>query len=91
MRKQQGVTLSGLLIWAVALVFLALLGFKVAPAYFEYLTIQKEFKEMASDPALSRRRKERQSNGLSITARRSTTSPPSLPRTSKSARTATAS
>jgi hypothetical protein len=53
MRKQKGVTLSGLLVWAVALVFLALLGFKVAPAYFEYLTIQKEFKEIASDPSLA--------------------------------------
>jgi hypothetical protein len=53
MRKQKGVTLSGLLIWAVALVFLALLGLKVAPAYFEYLTIQKEFKEIASDPSLA--------------------------------------
>jgi len=53
MRRQKGVSLSGLLMWAVALIFLALLGFKVAPAYFEYLTVQKEFKEIATDPALS--------------------------------------
>jgi hypothetical protein len=53
MRKQKGVTLSGLLMWAVALVFLALLGFKVAPAYIEYLTIQKEFKDIASDSLLA--------------------------------------
>jgi len=53
MRKQKGVSLSGLLMWAVALIFLALLGFKVAPAYFENLTIQKEFQEIANDPAMS--------------------------------------
>ena len=53
MRRQKGVTLSGLLLWAVALVFIALLGFKVGPAYFEYLTIQKEFKEIATDPAMA--------------------------------------
>ncbi len=53
MRSQKGLSLSGFLLWAVIAVFAALVGFKVAPAYFEYLNIQKQFKAMANDTALS--------------------------------------
>ncbi len=53
MRRQTGLSLSGFLLWAVVLVFAALLGFKIAPAYFEYLTIQKQFKAIASEPSMS--------------------------------------
>lgn len=53
MRRQRGLSLSGFMLWAVILVCVALLGFKLAPAYFEYLSIQKQFKAVASDPALS--------------------------------------
>jgi hypothetical protein len=38
--RQTGVSLSGLLIVAVLLVFVALLGLKVAPAYLEFYTIR---------------------------------------------------
>ena len=40
-RKQQGLSLSGLLVWSVILVMVAIYGFKIAPAYFEYSTIKK--------------------------------------------------
>ncbi len=53
MRMQRGVTLSGFLLWAIIVVFAVLLGFKVGPAYFEYLSIQKQLKAIANDPGIS--------------------------------------
>lgn len=41
MRKQTGVTLSGLLISLVILIVLGLLGLKVIPAYIEFYTAKK--------------------------------------------------
>lgn len=41
MRKQTGVTLSGLLIALVILIVLGLLGLKVTPAYIEFYTAKK--------------------------------------------------
>ena len=52
MRRQRGLGLSGFLLWSVIVVFAVLLGFKVAPAYIEYLIIQKQFKAIANDTAL---------------------------------------
>lgn len=52
MKKQQGVTLSGFLMWAIVLVALLLLAFKVGPAYMEYYNIQKQFRAMAQDPGV---------------------------------------
>ena len=51
MSKQQGLTMSGFLTWAVIFAFGALLAFKLGPAYMEDLTIQKHFKAVASDSA----------------------------------------
>ncbi|MDP2241642.1 MAG: DUF4845 domain-containing protein [Burkholderiales bacterium] len=53
MHKQKGVSLSGLLIWSVILVLVALLGFKVGPAYMEYFSVRQQFKAIANDPAMS--------------------------------------
>lgn len=50
MRKQQGVTLSGFLLWSVVLVFAALLAFRIGPPYFEYMTIKKQLKAITEDP-----------------------------------------
>jgi hypothetical protein len=36
--------------WSVVFIFAALLGFKIGPPYFEYFTIQKQFKAIAEDP-----------------------------------------
>ena len=52
MRKQEGFTLTGFMVWAVVLIFAALLAFKIAPAYMEYFAIQKQLKVIANDPAL---------------------------------------
>ena len=49
-KKQQGVTLSGLLIWCVILIFLAIGGMKVVPAYVEAQTIKGILKTVGKDP-----------------------------------------
>ncbi|MEK6594676.1 MAG: DUF4845 domain-containing protein [Pseudomonadota bacterium] len=51
MYKQKGITLSGFLLWAMVLVFIALIGFKVGPSYFENMSIQKQFKAIVNDPS----------------------------------------
>lgn len=52
MRKQRGVSLSGLLFWSVVLIFVALLGFKIGPPYAEYFTIRQQLRAIASDPSV---------------------------------------
>ncbi len=49
-KKQRGVTLSGLLIWCVILIFLSIGGMKVVPAYVEAQTIKGILKTVANDP-----------------------------------------
>jgi hypothetical protein len=51
MKKQEGVTLSGFLLWSIVLVTFLLVGFRVGPAYFEYYVISKQFRAIAGDPA----------------------------------------
>lgn len=50
--RQNGVSLSGLLVVVVVLVLLASLGFKVIPPYIENKTIQSQFEELSRDPDL---------------------------------------
>jgi hypothetical protein len=50
MRKQQGITLSGFLMWAVLAIVCALIGFKLLPPYMEFLSIQGQLKAIANDP-----------------------------------------
>ena len=54
MKKQKGVTITGMLIGAVILVLALLLVFKVIPVYLEYNTIKKHFHAMATEPALQK-------------------------------------
>ena len=49
-RGQQGLSLSGFLIWAVLFIIVALIGFKVGPPYMEFLTIQAQLKAISRDP-----------------------------------------
>lgn len=49
-RKQAGVSLSGLLIWAVVVAVVALLGMKVTPAVIEYFQIAAAVKAVSNDP-----------------------------------------
>ena len=41
MKNQQGVTLLGMLVVGIVVVFLAIGGLKIAPAYIEYFTVKK--------------------------------------------------
>lgn len=49
-KEQKGVSLSGLLMWSVVLVMVAILGMKLTPAYIEYFSIQKALVGISSDP-----------------------------------------
>lgn len=48
-RRQRGITLFGLLLWAIIIGFVALLTMNVLPTVNEYLTIQKAVNKIASD------------------------------------------
>ena len=50
-RRQRGVTLFGLLFWAVIVGFLALLGMRVLPALNEYFTIKRTINKIATEGA----------------------------------------
>jgi hypothetical protein len=52
MKKQQGLTLSGFLMWAILGVLILLLGFKLGPAYAEFYNIQKQLRAIAEDPGM---------------------------------------
>jgi len=47
--RQRGVTLFGLLFWAVIVGFLALIGMRVLPALNEYFTIKRTVAKIASE------------------------------------------
>ena len=53
MLKQNGITLSGFIFWLIIFAFGALLGFKLAPAYTEDMTIKRHFKILANDSSLA--------------------------------------
>jgi len=48
-RHQRGITLLGLLLWAIVIGFLALLAMRVLPTMNEYFTIQKAINKIASE------------------------------------------
>ena len=52
MRKQKGMTLTGMILVSILLIVLLLLAFKVIPVYLEYFAIEKQLKVMALDPKL---------------------------------------
>ncbi len=47
--RQRGVTLFGLLFWAVIVGFLALIGMRVLPALNEYFTIKRAVNKIATE------------------------------------------
>jgi hypothetical protein len=49
MRKQRGVSLSGFLMWSILLIFVLLLGFRIGPAYYEYIVIKRLLQDMGRD------------------------------------------
>jgi hypothetical protein len=50
MRGQKGLSLTGLLLVCFVLITLALLGFKLFPAYAEYLTVKKALSDIVRNP-----------------------------------------
>ena len=52
MKRQSGITLTGMLLTSIVLILLLLLAFKIVPVYVEYFAIQKTFKALAADPSL---------------------------------------
>ena len=49
--RQRGVTLFGLLFWAIVVGFVALIGMRVLPTLNEYFTIQRAVNKIASEGA----------------------------------------
>jgi Tfp pilus assembly protein PilX len=47
--RQRGITLFGLLFWAIIVGFVALIGMRVLPTLNEYFTIQRAVKKIASE------------------------------------------
>ena len=52
MRNQEGLTLSGFMVTAVLGIIVLLLALKIGPPYLEYMSIKKQFKVIADDPAM---------------------------------------
>ena len=50
-RSQRGVTLFGLLFWAIVIGFFSLLGMRVLPTMNEYFTIKKAVEKIAASGA----------------------------------------
>ncbi len=49
MRKQSGITLSGVLVWGIIIALVAVLGMKVVPEYVSYYKILKATKAVAAE------------------------------------------
>jgi hypothetical protein len=52
LQKQQGISLFSLLVWSVILILIAISGLRIAPAYIEYSTIQKNLTAIVKDANL---------------------------------------
>jgi len=48
-RRQRGVTLFGLMFWAIVVGFFALIGMRVLPTLNEYFTIQRAVNKIATE------------------------------------------
>ncbi|MGV8711071.1 MAG: DUF4845 domain-containing protein [Nitrosomonas sp.] len=48
-RKQQGLSLSSLLVWATAITVIAIFSMKLVPAYLEHSVIEKNLTAIVSD------------------------------------------
>jgi Tfp pilus assembly protein PilE len=52
-QQQRGVTLVGMLLWGIVIVFVALVAMKLVPAYTEYFEIRRILKEMGGESSFS--------------------------------------
>src|SRR5690606_36193325 len=51
-RRQQGVSLPGLLTWSVIIVLVAILGIRLIPAYIEFSAVKRALASIVSDSEL---------------------------------------
>lgn len=52
MKRQKGLTLTGMILVSILLVLVLLTAFKIIPVYLEYFGIERQFKAMSMDPKL---------------------------------------
>ena len=52
MKRQRGITVTGMIITSIVVILLLLMAFKVLPVYVEYFAIEKQFKAMSADARL---------------------------------------
>ena len=52
MKKQQGVSLSGLLMWSIILILFAIVGMKLVPSFVEYAAVKKNLAAIMGDSGL---------------------------------------
>ena len=50
-RSQRGITLFGLLFWAIVIGVVSLVGMRIVPTSIEYFTIMKAINKVSGDPA----------------------------------------
>jgi hypothetical protein len=50
MRNQRGITLVGLIVACIVIIFVAIGGLKIAPAYIEYFKVKKAIVAIAQTP-----------------------------------------
>lgn len=48
-RQQRGLTMVGLVLWGVVIVFVALVAMKLIPAYTEFMTVKKILNDIGSE------------------------------------------
>jgi len=48
-QKQRGISLSGLLVWAVIIILVSISGLRVAPAYIEFSSIKRNLAAIVKD------------------------------------------
>jgi hypothetical protein len=52
MKRQKGLTLTGMVLVSAIVIAVLLLAFKIVPVYTEYFTVQRHLKAMSLDPKL---------------------------------------
>lgn len=50
MQKQRGMTFIGLVLTVAAIVFVAIIGMKLVPAYLEFMSVKKAITNIANQP-----------------------------------------
>ncbi len=51
-RKQQGISLPGLLVWSIIIMLVAILGMRLIPSFIEFAAVKRALVATASDPEL---------------------------------------